>query len=358
MKRIKKILSAVLMTLFVFSSGTVFAEDLIDMPTCWMPEHETFIAWYAKEKGWDKDEGLNLDLLYFDSGMAQMEALPAGEWVLGATGGVPMMMGALRYDAYLIGIGNDESVANGVMVRPDSPILKTKGANPEFPEVYGSEESVKGITILCTTVSSAHYALSTWLKVFGLKDTDVTIKNMDQAQAVAAFESGIGDAVALWAPHLYHGLDKGWKIAGTPKTSGAGLPITLVGAKKFCDENPEMVAKFLRVFLRGVNMLRNEPLESLVPEYQRFFLEWSGMELTDELALMDLQFHPVFTLDEQLELLDGSDGMSQAAVWQSEIAKFFASLGTITPEELAKVERAEYVTDKFMKLVKEVPSHK
>ena len=104
----------------------------------------------------------------FDSGMAQIEALPAKQWVLGATGGVPMMFGALRQNAYLLGIGNDESVTNAVLVRPDSPILKTKGANAKFPEVFGSAESVKGKTILCTTISSGHYAMSLWLKSMGL----------------------------------------------------------------------------------------------------------------------------------------------------------------------------------------------
>ena len=31
-------------------------------------EHETFAVWYAKEKGWDKEAGLDLSMLRFDSG--------------------------------------------------------------------------------------------------------------------------------------------------------------------------------------------------------------------------------------------------------------------------------------------------
>lgn len=33
---------------------------------------------------------------------------------------------------------------------------------------------------------------------------------------------------------------------------------SLVGDKKWCDEHPDLVAKFLRVYLRGSNMLREE----------------------------------------------------------------------------------------------------
>ena len=117
-----------------------------------------------------------------------LEAIPAKQWVIGGLGGVPMVVGAVRYGAYLIAIANDESITNVMMVRPDSPILKVKGFNKQFPEVYGSPETVKGKTILFTTVSSVHYAMSTWLKVLGLKDSDVVVKKMDQASAVAAFE--------------------------------------------------------------------------------------------------------------------------------------------------------------------------
>jgi ABC-type nitrate/sulfonate/bicarbonate transport system substrate-binding protein len=145
----------------------------------------------------------------FDSGMAQMEALPAKQWVLGGTGGVPQVVGSLRYGAYQIGLGDDESVTNNVYVRADSPILKVKGFNKDYPEVYGSPETVKGKTILVTTVSSVHYAMSTWLKVLGLKDSDVVVKQMDQASAMAAFEKGVGDVAVLWAPYCYTAEAKG-----------------------------------------------------------------------------------------------------------------------------------------------------
>ena len=103
MKKIKSLLVLTAAVMFVFAlMGPAVAADPVKVPTCWMPEHETFIMWYAIEKGWDKEEGLELggedQFLYFDSGMAQMEALPARQWVLGATGGVPQVMGtpALR----------------------------------------------------------------------------------------------------------------------------------------------------------------------------------------------------------------------------------------------------------------------
>ena len=248
---------------------------------------------------------------------------------------------------------------NALLLRPDSPILKTKGYNKDYPEVYGHPDDVRGKTFLITTMSSPHFTLSHWLRVLGLKESDVTIKNIDQAQGLAAFDSGIGDGVCLWAPHMFFGMDKGWKVAGTPNTCGVGLPTVLMGDKKFCDANPELVAKFLRVFLRSANMLQKETPESLAPEYCRFFQEFVGKSFTPEMAALDIKTHPVFNLEEQLALFDGSKGQSKAAKWMADIAEFFASVGRITPDELKVVKDGSYATDKFLKLVKQpIPDYK
>ena len=355
-KWLRGLCAAVLCVAYV---GTAGAAELQKVPTAWMGAQETFPIWYAKQKGWDKEVGLDVELLYFSSGMDALSTLPAKTWVFGGMGAIPALMGALRHDTYVIANCNDEAMVNAVMVRPDSPIMQTKGYNKSYPNVYGTPESVKGKTVLCTTVSSAHFALSSWLKALGLTEKDVTIKNMDQAQALAAFDNGIGDGVALWAPHMYAGQEKGWKIAGDLHMCKVGNPIVLIADTAYAEKNPEITAKFLSIYLRAVNMLQKEPLESLVPEYQRFFLEWAGKNYSPELSLTDLKTHPVYNLEEQLALFDASKGMSTAQKWQSDIAKFFASVGSINKDELKKVENGAYATDKYLKLVKTpIPSYK
>lgn len=345
----------------IMASGSAVAADkVVKLDTCWMPSHESFVPWYAKKMGWDKEEGLDMEMHYFDSGMAQLEALPAKNWVLGGTGGVPMVYGNLRYDAYMIGIANNESFANAVFARPDNPVLNVKGLNPKFPNVFGSPETVKGKTVLVTTVSSVHYAMSLWLQAIGLKETDVTIKNMDQASIIAAFESGVGDFACLWAPYSYTANDKGWKLVADINSTGAFLGLVLVGDKEFCDENPEIVEKFLRMYFRGINMLKAEGSSPMMIKlYKEFMMDWAGMEFTDKMAKTDIDQHPVFTLEEQLKLFDVSKPESQAAEWQRLIAEFFSSQGKLKPEELKKVETSGYVTDKFLKMVRTpIPDYK
>ena len=358
--RFKKLISAFLAAAFCVSlAGMAFAEKLTKVPTAWMDEHETFLIWYAKEKGWDKEAGLYIDIQYFGSGMDILNALPSGSWVFAGMGGVPAMMGNLRYGTSVIAIGNDESMTNSVLVRPDNPIAKVKGYNKDFPEVLGSPDTVKGKTFLTTTVSSAHYGLSSWLKVLGLTDKDITIKNMDQASALAAFEYGIGDIVTLWAPLTYVGEKRGWKVASTPHDCYRGLPIVIVADREFADKNPEVTAKFLSIYMRAIDMMKNEPMDKLLPEYLRFYVDWAGTDYSKDLAEMDLKNHPVFNLEEQLQMFDASEGPSQAQSWQGDLAQFFAAIGRISQDELKQVENSSYVTDKFLKLIKTpLPSYK
>ena len=77
-----------------------------------------------------------------------------------------------------------------------------------------------------------------------------------------------------------------------------------------------------------------------------------GQGLPADLALLDLQTHPVFNLDEQLAMFDASKGQSEAQYAQSEMARFFAEIGSINKDELKRVEDGSYATDKFLKLIK------
>lgn len=351
----KTIISGLIFAAVLFGlSGVspVLAKDF-KINICAMPEHETFFPWYAKKMGWDKEAGLDFNILYFESGMQQLEALPAKQWDVGLTGGVPHVFGALRYNAYLLGIGNNESLANSVFVRPDSDMAKTKGAINGYPNVYGTADQVKKKVFLVTTVSSAHYVMSSYLSVFGLKDSDVVIKQMDQASIMAAFESGVGDFACLWAPYSYKAFENGWVEVANIDATKRALPITIIGDKEFCDKNPEVVAKFLGVMFRGIKKIK---AEGASPEniklFREMYLDWAGMEYTDAQAKQDIEMHPVIEFEDQLKIMDASKGESEVQRWERLIAEFLHVNGRLTQAEFDKIKGGEWVTDKFLKMVK------
>ena len=353
--RFKKLISAFLAAAFCVSlAGMAFAEKLTKVPTAWMDEHETFLIWYAKEKGWDKEAGLDIDIQYFGSGMDILNALPSGSWVFAGMGGVPAMMGNLRYGTSVIAIGNDESMTNSVLVRPDNPIAKVKGYNKDFPEVLGSPDTVKGKTFLYTQSSSQHFGMSEYLKALGLTEKDVVMQNMDPAQVLAAFDAGIGDFAGIWPMWLYIGMERGNKLIYQPGDVNAVLTLTLVGDKAFCDAHPDIVVKFLRVWLRGVNMIKKEIKNpKLAEQYHRFWTEWAGQDIEPQMAKMDLEYHPVFDIDQQLAIFDDSKGPSQVEQWQDKVLDFFASQGRFSPEEVKKIRGSGYINGTFLKMAAE-----
>ena len=90
--------------------------------TAWLGEHEAFLTWYAKEKGWDKEAGLDIIMLRFDSGKSLIENVRAYDWAIAGCGAVPAMQATMSDQVEVIAIANDESSANMILTRPDSPI--------------------------------------------------------------------------------------------------------------------------------------------------------------------------------------------------------------------------------------------
>jgi len=120
------------------------------------------------------------------------------------------------------------------------------------------------------------------------------------------------------------------------------------------------VAKFLRVMFRSINKLKDEgATDENAKIFKKMYTEWAGMEYTVEQAKKDIEMHPVWKLDEQLKLFDESKGESEAARWERLIAEFLHANGRLKDEELAKVKKMDWVTDKFLKMVETpIPSYK
>jgi len=306
-------------------------------------------TWMAIEDGWVKDSPIDVEFILFPSGAPQNEALAAAKWDVGATGTVPTIMASLRYGAYMIAISNDESETNDIWVRPDSPLLKTKGFNKDFPDIYGSPDDWKGKKILTSTVSTGHYALSATLKVLGLKDSDTEIVHMEQSQALAAFEAGQGDILQLWAPFSYIGESKGWVKVSSGKRAGVVIPGGVVVRKDFADQNPELVVEWLDLYMKGVELGRNDPDKAAEWLY-KYFNDYAGVELDKESVAKEFELRPLFNVEEQIELLEDPNKTQK---WMSEVAQFFVDQGTISEDEKAKYLNGNYIEPKFMKMLAE-----
>ena len=82
------------------------AADPVPLKTAWLGEHEAFAAWYAKQKGWDLEEGFRLEMLSYDSGKQLMAGMNTAHWEIAACGAIPALTASLdnqagRYVSYV-----------------------------------------------------------------------------------------------------------------------------------------------------------------------------------------------------------------------------------------------------------------
>ncbi len=347
--RFTRTLAGVCMTVGLLCASAAGAAEPVPMKTAWLGEHETFAVWYAKQHGWDKEAGLDLTMLRFDSGKAIVEGQLAYDWAIAGCGAVPALTANLSDRLDIIAVANDESSANALYVRPDSPILAVQ---KEGARIHGDEKSVRGKEILCPKGTSAHYMMVSWLKSLGLSQQDVRVKHMAPEQALGAFSGGMGDAVALWAPLTYDAEAKGFKPAALSRDCGVSQPVLIVANHDYAVKNPAQIEAFLSMYLRAVSHFSTTAPEDLAPEYIRFYEEWTGRKLTTENAVRDLRAHPVFTLEEQLDLFDASAGKSKLQTWLLGIADFYRENNSVREEDRQRLERMNTVTDVYLKALR------
>jgi sulfonate transport system substrate-binding protein len=125
----------------------------------------------------------------FTSGPPMLQAMGAGSVDIGAVGDAPPVFEAA-------GGGKIAVVAATVADPQAAALLLPRGS------AVTSVAQLKGKTIAVSEGSSANYHLLAVLKQAGLTVKDVTVENLQPAQALAAFASGHVAAWDIWSPYI------------------------------------------------------------------------------------------------------------------------------------------------------------
>lgn len=133
-------------------------------------------------------KGYKVNFKEFQDGNSLMQALKSGSIDYARTGDTPPVS-ALSTGTKLTYIAGSSSKAkgSGVLVKKNSGMTKLS--------------DLKGKKIAYTKGTSSQYMVMATLKKAGLTTSDVTLVNMDQSSASAAFSKGKVDAWATWDPY-------------------------------------------------------------------------------------------------------------------------------------------------------------
>ena len=175
---------------------------------------------------------------------------------------------------------------------------------------------------------------------------------MGQSEIISAISSKNADLGGLWAPNIYSLEEKaGATVVCSGKEGGAIVPGALVARGEYAEEHPELVAKFLAVYLRAwAWMNANQPeaiklmQQVLRPgrrEHQRSIDE-EGIRHASDLRPVAAARRTWTAARAAIPKMDG---------WFSDIATFMRGTGAIQTVPAS----ADYITDVYMKRVQGRP---
>ena len=207
-------------------------------------------AQYAYEQGYFSELGLNVEFYQFANGAGKNEALAAQEVDIGVSG-LAMIFSLASGTCKMLADATTSS-AMGVYVRPDSPILENS-QEINGGTVYGSADTIKGITVLGQTGTSSQYNLDGWLGIFGLTEEDIDFVNIGLGTDMTAFVSGEGDAIAASRPYTFQLEEQGYVLAGNfEETTDTTLMDVIVARNEVVENRREELVLFMKAYEKAL----------------------------------------------------------------------------------------------------------
>ena len=231
-----KMLSAVA-GMAIFAGGAAQAMDEITVGY--------FLEWpmpfqYAKVMGtYDEAMGVKVNWRAFDTGTAMSAAMASGDVHLSVSQGVPPFVVATSagQDLAISDVAVSYSDNDNCVVRADLEIDKTSAG-----ELAGKKVAVPLGT-------AAHYGFLKQMSHFGVDVGSLEVVNMAPPEGAAAIAQGAVDMFCGWGGALRRAKEHGNVLLTGAEKEDLGILVFDVtsGPASFIAENPDLVAKFLKV---------------------------------------------------------------------------------------------------------------
>ena len=330
--------------LLALASAGALAQDLKEVRISSQPALMGSVPFLvAEEKGWWKELGLKVTITNFPAGAPQIAA--SKSWDVGYTGSVPAVLGAVRFNLHTVAFSDDQSATNALYVR-----------GPNADAIIKNPASLKGATVFLTGNSTVDLAVRSCLQKFKLAKGDVTLRSMGQAEIIAAMSSGNADVGGLWAPNTYTAEEKaGAKYMCSGRDTGTVIPGNLIVRADWAKENPQLVARFLAVYLRAQRLLAENRKEALAMMKKHY--EAGGVNISEAAMNKEFDLRPTYDLAGQLAMFNRGATPSRGDAAMNTIAAFMKEVGSLRADE-ALPDPKTYVTDEYLKLVDRDPQLK
>lgn len=278
-----------------------------------------FLEWpmpfeYAKVNGtYDEALGVKVNWVAFDTGTAMSAAMAAGDVHIAVSQGVPPFVVATSagQDLQIIDVAVSYSDNDNCVVQNALEIDKTNAAD------------LAGKKVAVPLGTAAHYGFLKQMGHFGVDLASLEIVDMAPPDGSAAFAQGSVDMFCGWGGSLRRAKESGnVLLTGAEKEELGILVFDVTSAPaSFVAENPDLVAKFLKVTADANAMWADDSKKA---EMLPVIAKDSGM---DETATAETIATFVFpTVDDQLSAKWLGGG---AQAFMKGVADVFVNAGSI-----------------------------
>ncbi len=286
--------------------------------------------------------GLKVEYRQFDSGAKVIAAMASGDVQVALAGSSPIAAGVSQgVDMELVWIVEDIASAEALVVRNGS------GIDPSDPN------TLKGKKLGVPFVSTTHFHTLFALELWGIDPNELEILNLQPPQIVAAWERGDIDAAFVWDPALGKIKQSGEVMITSGELSAKGKATFdgLVANKSWAEENPEVMAKIIRVIADADEAYRSNP-DAWTPDSEpvQKIVSVVGGNPEDVPKVLALYNFP--TIEEQIScrwLGCGADGgAAKALMFTSEFLKDQKKIPAVLDDY------SQFVTPKFAEMAMEM----
>ena len=197
----------------------------------------------AKERGFMKEEGIDLRVIYI-APVTSIQAMLGGDIQFTGAGSSALVSIARANAPLKVVVATNDRVLQWLLTRPDI-------VNPK--DLKGKRIATTGVAAIAT------FMLRQILTKHGLDgNKDVNYLDTGQGNQLTALLAGAMDAAVLSVEQRYVGLDKGMKemfFFGNEVKNSWG---TLATTDKLIKENSKLVAGFVRATLKALRYIRRD----------------------------------------------------------------------------------------------------
>ncbi|MFD1195376.1 ABC transporter substrate-binding protein [Seohaeicola saemankumensis] len=302
--------------------GAVAGLAMSTMATVAMAEEITvayFTEWpmpfqYAKEMGtYDEVMGVKVNWRAFDTGTAMSAAMASGDVQLSVSQGVPPFVVATSagQDLKIVDVAVSYADNDNCVVASALEIDKTSAAD------------LAGKKVAVPLGTAAHYGFLKQMSHFGVDLASLEIVNMAPPEGAAAIAQGAVDMFCGWGGSLRRAKEHGnVLLTGAEKEALGILVFDVTSAPaSFVAENPDLVAKFLKVTADANAMWADSAnRDKMLPVIAKD----AGMDLDATAATIDTFVFP--TVAEQLDAKWLGGGAQE---FMQGVAQVFVEAGSI-----------------------------